>query len=349
MTAESSRPAGSKSAFFVSDIKARAKMDQNEAPFDLPASLKDTVLRELKRSKWNHYPQPGEYHQLQKKFAKGMKLDPANIFFAAGADQVIFAYFLLVMQRFGPKAKILIFTPTYPVFRHYAKILQLPYDEINLGPDYQINKRHLRKHYDLIVVVSPNNPTGNLIDEAQLTYICKHYTKSLILIDEAYHHFSGQTYLDWFQKYKNILIARSFSKVQLAGTRVGYGIVPAKMLATIEYLLGIPYNLNQLQLAIIKHYPKLQRDIAKVVSTVEKEKERYYDFFNQHQIAYKVSAANYILFSVSDPDMVYERLLEASVKIRNVSHLPGLTGWLRVTIRSPKENNLFFRALGRFM
>ena len=122
-------------SFSVSEIPHRAKLDQNESPFDIPAEIKDQILSWLARSAWNRYPQPRHYVEVKERFAACLGLDPARVVLTAGCDQVIqLAYWVAGGQ--GRRARV--FEPTYPMYNHYARITRTDLDRVVLGPDFAV-------------------------------------------------------------------------------------------------------------------------------------------------------------------------------------------------------------------
>jgi histidinol-phosphate aminotransferase len=336
------------SAFNVADIKAKSKMDQNEAPFDVDETFKKKILDFVKKQKWNLYPQPKLYYNIKKKFAEQLNIPAENIFLTAGQDQVIYGTFLLSKSLFS-KNKTVIFEPTYPMFQHFAKILGIDYDIYNLGADYQILKKYFKTKYSLINIITPNNPTGNLINKDLINWICKNNKNSIIFIDEAYCYFAEQNNSDFFKKYNNVIIGRSLSKIQLAGVRCGYGIGSPGYVKQIENILLVPYNLNYFQFALFNYYGTVKKFINKSVNIVNKEKQKIYSFFQKNNIKYKKSYGNFVMFEVDEPNNIYNNLLKKGIKLRNVSKLPGLKKYLRLTVRSEKENNYFLTELKKIL
>lgn len=333
--------------FAVADIRARAKLDQNEAPGDVSSRVKDSILRRLKSRRWSGYPQPGEYRRIKERFAKRLGLDPRTIFVTAGADQVIQGVFMLSMMKYGLWNRAAIFEPTYPMFYHFAESFRIPHDRIRLGFDFSVRSSLLKKKFTLINLVSPNNPTGDLIDDGELTRIVSRNPGSLVFIDESYGDFSGRTYLDVFQSNSNVILCRSLSKVRLAGIRIGYGIARPEYAAAIDALLLAPYNLSYLQFSALEEYAALEVEMRRAASAVNREKPRFYDFFEKWGITHRKSGGNFVLFRIRKAGMIYESLLKRGVKVRNISMLPGLGDCLRVTIGAPAENEIFFKELRR--
>ena len=106
-------------AFTVSEVPHKAKLDQNESPFDVPQEVKDEILAELAESRWSRYPQPAQYAEIKQEFAAAIGLPADRIVITAGCDQLIL---LAYWAAGGPGRTARFFEPTYPMFGHYALI-----------------------------------------------------------------------------------------------------------------------------------------------------------------------------------------------------------------------------------
>ncbi len=323
----------------LSDIKYVAKLDQNESPFDVPEDIKVKLLEEFRRFEWNRYPQPTYYQETREIFADTMGLDPKNIAFTVGADQGIWMAFFLAGGR-GRKA--IIYEPTYPIFKHAARLTQTEAERITLGVDYTIDPATFRGK-DIITIVNPNNPTGNIQEPKIVEEALS--TGKFVALDEAYYPFSGITYAHFVNEFPNLFIIRSLSKSLLAGARIGYVIAHPEVINLVDEILTAPYHMNMFQLTILRNFHLLKPHMERSASHVNSEKERLYGVFEKLGIKYYPSHANFILFRVDNADDVYDGLLERGVRIRNTSRMPGLENHLRVTIGKKEENDAFIEAL----
>ncbi len=329
-------------AFTVSDVpNLKAKLDQNEAGRDLPQGLKERLLDEVARLAWNRYPQPKTYYEIKEPFAEALGLKPEEVFLTVGCDQVIIYSFVLFA---GPGREALVLEPTYPMYRVWAKLSATPTRFIVLGPEFRVSPELWRgKDFKLINLVYPNNPTGNLIPDEVVEDALK--TGSAVLVDEAYFYFSEKTYYPLLEKYPNLVIGRSLAKGGLAGLRLGYGIARPEITRAFEDALVIPYHLNHLQMALAKIIGEFLPYMRGVVEEVKAEKERLYRLFDELGLEYLKTYTNFIPFKVEEPNRVYQALLGEGVRVRDISKLPGMEGWLRVTVGAPEENEAFAEAL----
>ncbi len=327
--------------FGITEIEhLRAKLDQNEAPDELNDEMKQMVLDEVKRLRWSRYPQPRTYYEIKERFSQAIGIKPENFYITVGCDQVILTAFWMAG---GKDRKTLIFEPTYPMFAHAASITGTQATRINIGADFKVPLDALSNDFHLINIVAPNNPTGNLPEQKVVDSAIA--TGALVMIDEAYFDFSGKTHIDRLEDHENILIGRSLSKSGLAHIRLGYGIARPELVRLAEHLLFVPYHLNALQMAAAKLYPELKPKLEKIAEQVNQNKAELYEFFKAMGVEFKPSHTNFVLFRVNEPDRVFEHLISKGIRIRNTSVMKGLEGWLRVTIGTRDEMQLFKDAL----
>lgn len=330
------------SSFSVSEIPHRAKLDQNESPFDIPPEVKEEILSWLANTAWNRYPQPNHYAEVKERFAASLGLDPERIVLTAGCDQVILlAYWVAGGQ--GRRARV--FEPTYPMYRHYARITRTALDRVVLGPDFEVQSRHLGEPVELMLLVSPNNPTGRGPSASLVERSLAHH--GLVLVDEAYADYAGRTVLPLIEEHPNLVVGRSLSKAQLAGIRLGYAAGHPEVIRVMERVLFTPYHLSALQLAVAYHYDLIKPTLARRVAAVVAERTRVLEGLRDLGLLAWESEANFVLFEVEDAAAVNHRLLDQGVRLRDVSSMPGLGHHLRVTVGTTEENGLFLGALAR--
>lgn len=328
-----------KSAMPVSEIKFIAKLDQNESPIDIPLNIKEAIFEEFKKVEFNRYPQPKFYYETKDIFSSYIDVNSKNFLITVGADQGIWLSFFIAG---GKNRSAIIYEPTYPIFKHAGKITQTNLTIVNLGVRYEINPNTFKNH-NIIAIVNPNNPTGNLQDKEVIYKALEH--SALIVIDEAYYPFSGITYKNLIYDFKNLYIIRSLSKSLLAGIRIGLVIADEEIVNLCEEVLTAPYHLSILQLVILRNFHLIKDIYESSINVVNSEKERIYKAFQKLNIEYIKSYANFILFKVDNPNLVYSKLLEKGIRIRNISYMKGLESYLRVTIGKPNENELFIKAM----
>jgi histidinol-phosphate aminotransferase len=327
--------------FTVSELPHKAKLDQNEAPFDLPDDVKTALLERLKEYQWNRYPQPSIYVKAKEAFAETIGFPPENIILTMGGDQLIQGTYLIAG---GHERKALIFEPTYPMFSHAAKFNQTNVTRIQLAADEVVTKDHINKsRHHIIFIVAPNNPTGTFPEEGVIeTALSKN---SLVFVDESYVDFSKRTWAHLLKDHPNLFIARSTSKSCMAGIRLGYGIGHPDVINAMETTFTVPYNLSYLQLVIARYFDLVQPHLKNFSDIIISERERIATRFKEMGISFVPSQGNFILFKVNNPPLIFQQLAESGVRIRSLHTIPGLSDYVRVTIGKKEENDLFLEKL----
>jgi histidinol-phosphate aminotransferase len=327
--------------FTVSELPCQAKLDQNEAPYDLPGEVKELLTAKLADLAWNRYPQPAMYHEIKAAFGKAIGFRPENIFLGMGCDQLIQgAYFVA-----GGKGKrALVFEPTYPMFAHAARFTQTETTRVQLAPAERLGLGHIAAaNQDLIFIVAPNNPTGTMPEPGVVEAALK--KSALVFVDEAYYDFSKTTWSHLLKQHPNLFIARSLSKSCLAGIRLGYGLGHEEVIRAMESTFTAPYHLSFLQLVIARHFDLIMPHLAGLSAQIIAERQRLSQELERLGLSYVPSHGNFILFAVKEPARVFQRLAEAGVRIRSLHTIPGLSEYVRVTVGNPKDNDLFLKQL----
>jgi len=330
--------------FTVSELPHKAKLDQNEAPFDLPDEIKAILLEKLKENQWNRYPQPSAYVDAKEAFAKSIGFPPENLILTIGCDQLIQGIYLIAG---GHERNALIFEPTYPMFSHAARFNQTNITRIQLAAEEIPTKDHINEtEHHIIFIVAPNNPTGTFPEEGVIeTALSKN---SLVFVDEAYVDFSKRTWSHLLEESPNLFIARSTSKSCMAGIRLGYGIGHPDIINAMEATFTAPYHLSCLQLVIAEHFDLIQPHLKEFADFIIAERERMANQFREMEISFIPSQGNFILFKVNNPSDIFRQLSESGVRIRSLHTIPGLSDYVRVTIGKKEENDLFLEKLKSF-
>ena len=246
----------------------RIKLNQNESPFDLPPELKEEVL-ELARSRpWNRYPDfvPTE---LVAKLSAYTGVEEEGILVGNGSNELIQAVFLATVSR---GSKVVTAVPTFRLYELLGTVLEADLRQVKLREDlsYDVEGiiRELEDDTALLVLASPNSPTGSALEVGEVERILQ-ATPGLVVIDEAYHEFAGRTALPLLRSYDNLIILRTFSKaLGLAGLRVGYLLTNPPLAREISKA-KLPYNLNffsmMAALRLLDETELLQRRVEYIV------------------------------------------------------------------------------------
>jgi histidinol-phosphate aminotransferase len=334
----------------VTALPHRAKLDQNEAPSDVPDDVKRVITGKLASQAWNRYPQPAHYVVAKEAVAAVLGVDPARLFVAVGGDQTILSAFHL---GGGPGRLARWFEPSYPYVALAARVTHTSGGAVELGAeiDSLLSAEHVlcEPQPDLVALVSPNNPTGGLCpDEVVAAALANR--RRLVFIDEAYANFANHTRIHHTERHDNLLIGRSLSKAMLAGVRLGLCIGHPDMIAALDRVYTAPYHLNLLQLTVASEMAVLAPLVDAAATAVVAERERVANELQQTAgVTPYPSRANFVLFRVdggsAQAGAVYTALTRMGIRIRDVGRVTGLAGHLRVTIGQREENDLFLELL----
>lgn len=226
--------------------QAYIKLNTNESPYPPAPSVAAAITRqEVEQLRLYSDPTGAE---LKEKLAGLYGVEPENVFLSNGSDEVLNFAFL----AFGAKGVAYpdISYGFYPVF---AQLYQLDAVEIPLKEDFTVDYRDYCGIGRMVVLANPNAPTGRSIPVAEIRQICQTNPDHVVLIDEAYVDFGGETALPLVQEFENLLVTRTFSKSRcLAGGRLGYAFGSRALIEDLEKIKYStnPYNLDRLTLRL---------------------------------------------------------------------------------------------------
>lgn len=337
------------SAYHVPDASGFIKLDAMENPYQLPDSLVDEWLEVLRKVDLNRYPDPSA-QSLKIALRKVMQI-PADmgVLLGNGSDEIIQ---MIIMALAKPGATVLGPEPSFVMYRMIALFCNMNYVGVPLSTDFSLDMAAMRaaieEHQPAVTFLAwPNNPTGNLFDEADVLAIIEQ-SPGLVVLDEAYTSFAGQSFMQRLGDYDNLVVMRTVSKSGLAGLRLGYLAGPAAWLNEFDKV-RLPYNINILTQAsaefALYHADVLDTQAAKLRAA---RSELFTELNAIDGIEPYPSAANFILFRVptGQATTIFESLKTRNVLIKNMHPAGGmLADCLRVTVSTPEENAAFLTAL----
>jgi histidinol-phosphate aminotransferase len=307
-------------------------LDANENPF---------------KSAVNRYPDPYQ-KELKEIVAKYKGVQINQLIIGNGSDEILD---LIVRATCDPgKDKIVTITPTYGMYKVIANINDVKITEVPLSATFDLEKEKIleaAKDAKLIMLCSPNNPTGNLLNRNDVLAIAKKFD-GILVVDEAYIDFSnGKTLLQDLNDYDNIFVCQTLSKAYgLAGIRVGFGFGSAQLIDILNKIKP-PYNVNELSQKFAIARLKDMKTVSSEVMQILLERSRVLEELMHISAVLKIyrTDANFILFKVENADELYNFFIKNDVIVRNRTNLPGCKNCLRVTIGSSEENDRFLNVL----
>ncbi len=340
------------SSYAVPCAEGFIKLDAMENPFTLPATLAQELGQRLGEAALNRYPAPRPL-ELIEKIKRTMHVAPGcDVLLGNGSDEIIS---LLMVACAKPGAKVIAPVPGFVMFELLARQAQIEFIGVPLLPDFSLDQvamqAAIKEHAPaLIFLANPNNPTGTLYNEAEIEQLIRAAPSSLVVMDEAYGPFSPTSWMPRLQEFDNVLLMRTFSKLGLAGIRLGYLAGSPQWLTQLDKVRP-PYNINVLtQIAssyALDHIDVLNAQAQQLCS----ERARLSAALSaQSEVGKTItvypSAGNFLLVRVPDASFIFESLLKQRILVKNVSAAhPLLHQCLRLTIGRPEENDQLIKGI----
>jgi histidinol-phosphate aminotransferase len=317
----------------------QVKLDANEHPFGLPPAVREAVLRALAEVSINRYPDP-EATGLRHALAKRLDVTPDMLLLGNGSDELVQ---MVLMACGAPDATVLTPTPTFSMYNLGARLLDQQVVEVPLTADWALDMPQMlaaisRERPRVTFLATPNNPTANCFASDAVRQLIE-AVPGVIVIDEAYYAFSGQTVLPLLQSYPHLLVFRTLSKVGMAGLRVGILVGHPELVYEINKV-RLPYNLNAYSQAaavvVLQHWERLAPEFGAILQERERLREELGRFAG---VTVFPSQANFLLARLdAGAARMWELLGEHGVLVRHFPGAPALQDCLRITVGTPAEN-----------
>ncbi|MFC4231193.1 histidinol-phosphate transaminase [Parasediminibacterium paludis] len=303
-------------------------------------------------TKWyNRYPDP---HQVAVKTAlsqvKGIA--PDHILLGNGSDECIDLLFRCFCNP--SKDNVIICPPTYGMYEVSANVNAVEIRKAPLLENFQLDLIHLETLVDentkLIWLCSPNNPTGNSLNRADIETVLNNFN-GIVVVDEAYINFAKQkTFIQELGEYPNLVVLQTFSKAWgLAGLRLGMTFASKEIIAILNKTKP-PYNINQVTQELALKALEEVGQVNDMINDLVDMREALAEVFEQMPTVEKVypSDANFLLVKIKQARKVYEFLLTKGIVLRDRSSVKLCDDCLRITIGTEKENTILVDAFAEW-
>lgn len=320
-------------------VERLVKLDANENLY----GPHPAVLRAIQEAPFHIYPDPGQ-NALRAAIAGFVGAEPEQIVAGTGADDLIDILIRLVMPK-----QVVIPTPAFGMYRFLAKVSRAEPVEVPRRPNFDLDVvpiRHaVHQGAGIVFLTSPNNPTGNLVNRAELEAICE--LSALIVVDEAYIEFGGESVLPLIANHPNLVVLRTFSKwAGLAGLRVGYSVSNPE-LAGHMMALKQPYNVNVAADAGAQAAIENFGEIREVIAGIAAERDRMANLLAETGWLHPCpSQANFTLFRVEGRSA---RDLAAALRQRGILtryyDRPDLANYIRISAARPEDTDRLVAAI----
>jgi histidinol-phosphate aminotransferase len=346
-------PVRAQAGYTLISPPARRKLNQNESPYDFPSELKREVLERVAAQAWQRYPEfvPAD---LLAALAEHYGWVADGIVVGNGSNELIQA---LLSVTLGAGDVVVAPSPTFSLYRLLTGVLGGRYVAVPLGDAFSYDVERLievaaRERARVIVLNSPNNPTGSVLPLGAVERILAQ-TQALVVCDEAYQDFGGPSALGLLSRSSRVVVLRTFSKaLGLAGLR--FGLALAHPAVTREIAKGkLPYNVNLITLAAartaLRHAPLLAARAREVVATRDRFVER---LRRMTGLTVYPTAANFVLIRshALPATELFQRLYdEHGILVRDVSPSVELAECLRISIGTEEDMDAVIQALEQIM
>jgi histidinol-phosphate aminotransferase len=299
-------------------------------------------------SSFNRYPDPMQL-RVKERISELKGLPPRQIFLGNGSDEAID---LLIRAFCEPNLdSILIAEPTYGMYSVCAEVNAVNVQRVSLTPSFDLDLPAVRaavnRSTKIIFLCSPNNPTANLISREAILSITNEYA-ALVVVDEAYIDFSrSRSLIEDLKSYENLVVLQTFSKAWgLAGLRLGMCFAAEFIINTLNKI-KYPYNINtqtqELALMAMENENKKNSWVKEILD----QREKLIKDLSALKIVRHIypSDANFVLARVADARGVYKRLMDQGTIVRDRSNITLCEECLRITVGTPKENEILVEQL----
>ncbi len=349
-------------AYHVPDSSGYIKLDAMENPYLVPPALRDEIAEAVAATAINRYPDPGAV-LLKEKIRKttGLPGDMA-LLLGNGSDELIQ---LLALALNKPGAVLLSVEPSFVMYRMIAIFTGMRYVGVPLvsdsnasnsksadagAADFSLDLPAMlaameREKPALVFLAYPNNPTGNLFSPEAITRIIA-AAPGLVVVDEAYYAFASDSFIPHLGRYPNLLVMRTFSKLGMAGLRLGFLAGNAAWLEQLEKL-RLPYNVGVLTQSVALKLLEHHEVLLQQAEQIKQDRAKLFQQLSRiDAVQVYASEANFLLFRVADAGAIFDGLKQRGVLIKNLNGThPMLKDCLRVTVGKPEENREFIAAL----
>ena len=325
------------------------KLNTNENPYP-PAPGVAEALKTFNSDRLRLYPDP-TIEKLVGAIADEYGVKPSQVFVGVGSDDVLAMIF---MTFFNSKKPILFPDISYSFYEVWADMLRVPYEKVALDEKLCINPKDYSKENGGVIFPNPNAPTGELLSLKEVEEIVSANQDVIVVVDEAYIDFGGESALSLIDKYDNLLVVQTFSKSRsMAGARIGFAISNEQV---IRYLNDVKYSFNSYTMdavtietgtAAVKDRAYFEVTKAKIIATREWTKAE----LRRLGFVFGDSQSNFIFATHPkvEAKKLFEALKEAGIFVRYFSKPERIANYLRITIGTDEEMKEFVAFVEKYL
>lgn len=336
-------------AYHLTPRPFQVKLNQNENPWDWPPEVKQKAADLCRSRPWNRYPDfiPDALKGALADFT-GVSSD--QVIIGNGSNEILQVLLLSLLNHDTPA---LVCEPTFTVYEMLIRGLGGRVQKISLRNDLSYDTASIvatakENPQSILILASPNNPTGISLSRDDLETILRAHSGILVL-DQAYVEFGGYNALELLSTYANLVVTRTFSKAMGgAGLRLGYMIAAPELIAEINKI-KLPYNVNffsdTVAQLLLSDHALIQERITSLRNQTSELKEILGKF--PFDTVYPTDA-NFVLVRTSRKQQLFDFMLERGILLRDVSSYPMLENCIRISAGTPEEHTALEEALDDF-
>jgi histidinol-phosphate aminotransferase len=313
----------------------RLRLDFNENTLACSPAVK-TALENISAADLTRYP---EREPVEALAARQLGLEPNQVVLTNGVDEAIH---VLCQAFLDAGDEMLLPVPTYTMYEIYAAATDATLRKVQAGADFQFPCEALLAEINartkIVAIANPNSPTGSVATREQILATAQAAPGAVVLVDEAYFHFYGETVIDLVGQVPNLIVARTFSKAYgLAGLRLGLLAGPETLLRWVRRVLS-PYSVNSIALAALTAALNDRAYLDWYVVQVKQARGEFLAGLTQLGLEYWPTEANFVLVNIGPAHKQFvASMREHGILVRDRSADPGCDGCVRITIGTPEQ------------
>lgn len=317
----------------------KIRLDKNEKTDYHSGLFFNKVIKKIKHHHLTAYP---ELENIYNTLSKNLKIDKNSILLTYGSDGGIKTCFDFLTEK---RDKIIFFEPTFAMVSIYSKVKKLKqvvfkYDD-NLKLDFKkIKKKLTEDKIKLLIFANPNSPTGNSIENKEIfeiLNICKK-KRTFVIIDEAYFGFYKTSFIKYINKYKNLIVLRTFSKsFGLAGLRAGF-LATNKKLCKEIFKTKPMYEMTTLTSIFVEEIIKNKKLENIYIKNIKLSKKIFINYLKKKNIKFIDTKANFVHVEIiKNRSKFFKALKKNQILINSNKIIKGLDNYVRISIGSKSQ------------
>lgn len=325
------------------------KLNTNENPYP-PAPAVEKAIKDFDADRLRLYPDP-VVSELVHALAENYKVNDDQVFVGVGSDDVLAMIF---MTFFNSKKPILFPDITYSFYDVWADMLRIPFERMELTEDFKINPADYYRENGGVVFPNPNAPTGELLSIEAVRDIIEHNQDVIVVVDEAYVDFGGESALPLINEYDNLIVVQTYSKSRsMAGSRIGFAISNPVL---IKYLNDVKYSFNSYTMdaitikagvAALSDPEYFKATLEKIIATREWTKGE----LKRLGFVFGDSKSNFLF--ARHPKLSGNELFDAlraeGIVVRHFSKPERINEYLRITIGTDEQMKTLIKFLEKYI